>query len=54
LWEPEKLAKLKELDAGSWVVQVRFTADGSRLLTASGSNYGNTNHKIEAWGVDGR
>jgi WD40 repeat protein len=52
LWEPGKLEKLKELDAGFWVIQVRFTADGTRLLTSSASNHQATaDRKIVTWAV---
>ena len=51
LWAPREMEKLAELDAGSWVIQVRFTSDGSRLLTSGGSDYGAKDRKIEAWAV---
>ena len=34
LWDAAKLAKLKELEAQDWVIQVRFSSDGARLLSA--------------------
>lgn len=52
LWEPGTLTKLKELDAPIWVIQVRFTADGSRMLTASAADDGATkDRKIVVWAV---
>lgn len=39
VWDPAKLTVLKTLDVGFWVIATRFTADGSRLLTASASNH---------------
>ncbi len=52
LWEPREMKKLKELDAGSWVIQVRFTSDGSRLLTSSASDHSaKSDRKIEVWGL---
>jgi WD40 repeat protein len=54
LWDPAKLTRLAELDGQSWVIQVRFTADGARLLTAgSGDNTARTERKIIVWTVRG-
>lgn len=52
LWEPRKLTALKELDAPEWVIQVRFTQDGSRLLSAGGSEgFGARDRKVVIWAV---
>ncbi len=52
LWEPREMKKLKELDAGHWVIQVRFASDGSRLLTSSASDHSaKSDRKIEVWGL---
>jgi dipeptidyl aminopeptidase/acylaminoacyl peptidase len=40
LWDAAKLTVVKELDVAFWVIAVRFTADGSRLLTSSAADYG--------------
>ncbi len=40
VWDAAKLTVVKELDAPFWVIAVRFTADGSRLLTAGAADYG--------------
>lgn len=40
LWDAAKLAKLKELEAQNWVIQVRFSADGSRLISAGAQQAG--------------
>ena len=54
LWEPGKLKKLKELDAPYWVIRVRFSADGTRLLTSSAANHTATeDRKITVWAVAG-
>ena len=53
LWNADNLTKLVELDAPDWVIQARFTADGTRLLTAGGTNYGRTDRKIVVWGLTG-
>jgi WD40 repeat protein len=50
LWEPGELKKLKELDATDWVYQVRFTADGTRLLSSEYST-GTKDRKIVVWAV---
>jgi hypothetical protein len=37
-----------------WVIQVRFTADGGRLLTASAADHGaTTDRKVVVWSVPG-
>ena len=52
LWEAKGLTKLHELDVGLWVIQVKFTADGSRLITASAGDHGaSTERKITAFGL---
>jgi WD40 repeat protein len=54
LWEPRKMSKLKELDAPAWVIRVRFTADGKRLLSSSSSNdTSRRERKITVWAVPG-
>jgi dipeptidyl aminopeptidase/acylaminoacyl peptidase len=40
LWNPDTMTALKELDSPGWVVSARFTADGTRLLTSGGADYG--------------
>jgi WD40 repeat protein len=52
LWEPIQLKPLKELDAAFWVIQVRFTADGTRLLSSSAADHGGVmDRKIVVWAV---
>jgi WD40 repeat protein len=47
-----KLTKLHELDAAFWVIQVRFTAGGSRLLTASAADWGGVKErKMKGWAL---
>jgi WD40 repeat protein len=54
LWEPTRLTKLAELDAPVWVIQVRFTADGGRLLSSGSGDHGaRTERKIVVWSVRG-
>jgi len=53
LWEPKKLRKLKELDAAFWVIQVRFTADGARLLSSSSSDHSaKGDRKVTVWSLE--
>ncbi|HVC94365.1 MAG TPA: WD40 repeat domain-containing protein [Pirellulales bacterium] len=48
---PDGLAKLKELEAPRWVVRVRFTSDGSRLLSSGGSLSNESDQKVVVWAV---
>lgn len=52
LWDPETLRPLKELDAGEWVISVRFGADGSRLYTAGGSSSDKSDCRVTVWAVE--
>ena len=49
LWDPTRMAVLKELDSPGWVVSARFTSDGTRLITSGGSDYGRTERKVVIW-----
>src|SRR5262249_49173122 len=51
LWDPQALTKLKGLEAPDWVVQARFTPDGTRLVTSGGSKYGSVDRKLVVWAV---
>jgi WD40 repeat protein len=51
LWDPTKMKALVELDAPDWVIQVRFVADGTRLLSAGGSDYGRAHKKMVLWAL---
>lgn len=58
LWDPRGLKKLKELDAMEWIGQIRFTADGTRLLT-NGANRGEgmtplIDWKMTVWAIADR
>lgn len=48
LWDVRGLKKLKELDAMEWIGQIRFTADGTRLLT-TGAKRGEGNTPLTDW-----
>lgn len=49
VYDPHELKVLKELEAPKWVNQVRFTADGSRLLSSGGT--GSKDRQIVIWAV---
>jgi WD40 repeat protein len=51
LWDPRTLTPLKEIDGPEWVIQVRFSPDGSRMLTAGGTQRRSPNRKVTVWGV---
>ncbi len=52
LWDPIKLTPLAKFDAPLWVIQVRFTADGNRLLAASSTDgTGKPDRKIVTYAV---
>lgn len=52
LWNSKTLEKLKELDAPSWVIQVRFTADGTRLLSSGSTTISNVpTRKVSIWTI---
>jgi WD40 repeat protein len=51
LWEPQKMTVLKKVEAGDWIISVRFTPDGRRLLTAGGAQLRGGVRKLRVWGV---
>lgn len=54
VWDAARLTVLKELDVGYWVIAVRFTADGSRVLTASASDHAATaDRKLSVFALTG-
>jgi WD40 repeat protein len=54
LWDPATLTKLKELEAQYWSIQVRFTADGGRIIAAgSGDHSAKTERKVIIYGLKG-
>jgi WD40 repeat protein len=55
LWDANTLTLLKELESPEWVIQVRFSPDGTRLLTAGGSLTNRQDRKVTIWGLpDGK
>jgi WD40 repeat protein len=51
LWDARKLAVLKELEAPEWVIRVRFSPDGTRLLSAGGAMQAGPDRKLVVWAV---
>jgi WD40 repeat protein len=51
LWDRD-LARIQELEAPPWVIQIRFTTDGARLLTASATD--RPDRKVTVWTVAGK
>jgi WD40 repeat protein len=54
LWEPGGLTALKELEAPEWVIRVRFSPDGTRLLSAGGTATPSPERKVTIWAVSRR
>jgi WD40 repeat protein len=52
LWDAPRLNLLVELDAPEWVIQVRFSPDGSRLFSAGGTAQPSPNRKVTVWAPD--
>lgn len=53
LWNPQDLTRLRELPAPSWVIQVRFSRDGTRLYSSGGMNWGHADPRVDVWTVAG-
>ena len=54
LWDPKELTVLKELESPEWVIQARFSPDGTRLWTAGGRIDGGAERKVVVWGLPDR
>jgi WD40 repeat protein len=52
LWDPRDLSVLKDLDAPEWVIRVRFSPDGARLLSSGGASYPARDRKVVVWGLE--
>lgn len=50
LWD-EDLQLLHSIPAAEWVISVKFSPDGSRLITASGDAEGKLDRTVTVWGV---
>jgi WD40 repeat protein len=51
LLDPRDMSVLKELEAPPWVIKVRFSPDGVRLLSAGGLPQPGPDRKVVVWGV---
>ncbi len=52
LWNPKTMEKLKSIKVGLWVIQSRFSSDGTRLITSSASDHTARNdRKVISWGI---
>jgi WD40 repeat protein len=51
LWKAEGLTVLKRLPAPEWVICVRFSPDGRRLLSAGGTALRSAARKVQVWGL---
>jgi WD40 repeat protein len=54
LWDPTELKVLRELESPEWVIQARFSPDGTRLWTAGGGTAPGTERKVVVWGLPDR
>jgi WD40 repeat protein len=54
LWGSRDLTLLQELEAPEWVIQARFSPDGSRIFTAGGTFLPSADRKVVIWGLPGR
>ena len=54
LWEPQELKVLKSMDSPEWVIQVRFSPDGTRLLSAGGRMAQGPERQVAIWGLPER
>jgi WD40 repeat protein len=52
LWKAADLTILKELEAPQWLIRVRFSPDGDRLLTAGGGMQRGPDRKVVVWGLE--
>jgi WD40 repeat protein len=51
LWNPRDLSVLKELEGPEWVIRIRFSPDGSRLVSAGGTVMRSPDRKLLIWGL---
>jgi WD40 repeat protein len=54
LWRSTDLTKLRELDAPEWVIRVRFSPDGSRMISSGGGELPDAQRKVIIWGLGGK
>lgn len=52
LWDAPALTRLKELEAPEWVIRVRFTADGTRVISSSAADASaKKDLKLTVWAI---
>jgi WD40 repeat protein len=51
LWNPKELSVLKELEGPEWVISLKFSPDGTRLLSAGGAQFPAADRRIQVWGL---
>jgi len=51
LWDPRDLSILKELESPEWVIRVRFSPDGTKLLSSGGAALQGPDRKVTVWGL---
>lgn len=51
VWDPDDLSVLRRLAAPEWTISVKFTPDGTRLITAGGARTRNGKREVQVWAV---
>ncbi len=51
VWNGEDLTLLQELESPEWVIGLRFSPDGTRLITAGGGRQTGSPREVRVWGV---
>jgi WD40 repeat protein len=51
LWNGKDLSLLKDLPSPEWVISLRFTRDGTRLLSAGGTAMRSADRHVQVWGI---
>ena len=51
IWGGENLVQLQALESPEWVIGLKFSPDGSRLITAGGGRQPGSPRKVRVWGV---
>ena len=54
VWNPQDLTKISQVNKLPWVIQARFTNDGTRLLTSGSDTPFVRSYRFMVWTVDGR
>jgi WD40 repeat protein len=51
LWNPADLSILSELETPEWVISIRFSPDGTKLLFAGGGRLPQVERFVETWAI---